>query len=92
MIGDMQFSSERNPEIYCIERPDGLKAASKSAQIWLRYPDTGMGAAVCYDNGKCRTVSVGVPLETVIAESGRMFILKSALEYFLEGSLPEGDN
>ena len=92
MIGDMQFSSERNPEIYCIERPDGLKAASKSAQIWLRYPDTGMGAAVCYDNGKCRTVSVGVPLETVIAESDRMFILKSALEYFLEGSLPEGDN
>ena len=88
MLGDMPFSSKRNSEIYCVERPDGLKAASKTAEIWLRYPDTGMGAALCHDNGKCRTVSIGVPLETVISENDRLYILKSTLEYFREGRIP----
>lgn len=57
-----------------------------------QHPDTGMGAAVCYDNGKCRTVSVGVPLETVIAEKDRLYILKSTLEYFREGRIPESED
>lgn len=89
MIGRFRFSRELNPEIYCIERPDGLKAANRNGGIWLRYSSgRGPGAAVYYNDGKYKTVSIGIPVETVISRKDRQAITEAVLGYFEGGKSP----
>jgi len=84
LIAGMPFYNASNPESYCVECPDGLKPTYR-AQTWLRYDGTGIPAAVNFDAGTYRSVSVGVPLETLIDEKDRTRILNEALEY-LDGN------
>ena len=87
-IADMPFSKDLNPDIYCVERPDGLKPAGKGAKVWLRYPGSSYAAAIYSQNGDNRTVCLGVPVETVIKESDREWILSQALDYLYNGKKP----
>ena len=87
-IADMPFSADRNEEIYCVERPDGLKPAGKGAKVWLRYPGSSYAAAVSNQNGESRTVSLGVPIETVIRPEDRQWILGQALDFLYSGKKP----
>ena len=87
-IADMPFSNELNEEIYCVERPDGLRAAGKGAKIWLRYPGSLFAAAVTNQGDNFRTVSLGVPVETVLEESDRTWILREALDWLYNGKKP----
>ena len=84
----MPFSKDMNELIYCVERPDGLKAAGKGAKIWLRYPGSLYAAAVCNQGDNFRTVSLGVPIETVLKDTDREWILKQALDYLYNGKKP----
>lgn len=87
-IADMPFSSDLNPEIYCVDRPDGLKAAGKGAQVWLRYPGSIYAAAVSKQGDNYKCVSLGVPVETVIRPEDRQWILGQALDWFHNGKKP----
>ena len=87
-IADMPFSADRNGEIYCVERPDGLKPAGKGAKVWLRYPGSSYAAAVANQGDKARTVSLGVPIETVIRPEDRQWILGQALDFLYSGKKP----
>ncbi len=87
-IADMPFSKDINEEIYCVECPDGLKAAGKKARIWLRYPGSLFGAAVCNQGDNYKTVSLGVPIETVLKESDREWIFRQALDYIYNDRTP----
>lgn len=78
-IGGMPFFSSMNPDSYCVECPDGLKPAW-TGRTFLRYDGTGVSAAVLYDAGRYRSVSFGVPLETLVNESDRISVLKDALK------------
>lgn len=89
-IADMPFSANLNPEIYCVERPDGLKPAGKGASVWLRYPGSVYAAAVCKQGDNYKTVSLGVPVETVIRPEDRQWILGQALDWLYEGRRPAG--
>ena len=88
-IGDMEYSSRINPEIYCVESPDGLKAAGHDSGIWMTFPDSHLGAAVWNDSGNFRTVSLTVPLETFLSETDRTSVLGAVMRWFIgEGSSP----
>ena len=87
-IADMPFSHELNEDVYCVERPDGLRAAGKGAKIWLRYPGSLFAAAVTNQGDNYRTVSLGVPIETVLEESDRAWILQEALDWLYNGRKP----
>ena len=87
-IADMPFSHEPNPDVYCVERPDGLKASGKGARVWLRYPGSPFAAAVCNQGDNFKTVSIGVPIETVLNASDREWILREALDYLYNGKKP----
>ena len=88
-VGGMEYSDEMNPDIYCIESPDGLRAVGRKAETWLTYPGSRFGAAVCKDSGRFRTAAMSVPLETFISESDRISVLGAVLDYFSgEGSCP----
>ena len=87
-IADMPFSHELNEDVYCVERPDGLRASGKGAKIWLRYPGSLFAAAVTNQGDNYRTVSLGVPVETVLEESDRVWILREALDWLYNGKKP----
>lgn len=87
-IADMPFSKDMNEEIYCVERPDGFKPAGKGARTWLRYPGSQFAAAVCNQGEGYKTVSLGVPVETVLKEADREWILEQALAYLYSGKRP----
>ena len=88
-VGGMEYSDEMNPDIYCIESPDGLRAVGRKARTWLTFPGSRFGAAVCKDSGRFRTAAMSVPLETFISESDRISVLGAVLDYFSgEGSCP----
>ena len=90
-IGEMEYSHTINPDIYCVENPDGLRTEGRNSGIWMYHPGTHFGAAVYHDSGRYRTIALSVPLETFLSESDRAGILAAALEYLSgEGSCPSG--
>lgn len=91
MIGGMKFHNVANPSVYCVERPDGLKPSSSKSSTWLRYNGGGISAAVKYDAGKYRSVSIGVPLETLVDDGDKLRILGEALQY-LDGDAENVDH
>lgn len=80
--GAWDFHTEINSECYCVETPDGIVPASKSAATFLRYADTGISAGVCYNAEGYRCVSLGFPIETLKEESQIDNIIKLTIEYF----------
>ena len=88
LIADMPFSRDLNPDIYSVECPDALKPAGKTAKTWLRYPGSGLTAAVYCQGDNFRTVSLGVPLETVVRAADREWILREVMDYLYNGKKP----
>ena len=87
-IADMPFSKDMNELVYCVERPDGLKTVGKGAKIWLRYPGSLYAAAIYNTADNYKTVSLGVPIETVLKEADREWILGQALNFLYNGKKP----
>ena len=88
-VGGMEYSHEINPDIYCVESPDGLRAAGDNALVWLKHDGTHFGAAVCKDSGRFRTAALSVPVETFLSESDRAAVFRAVLRWFSgEGSCP----
>lgn len=80
MLGGMSFHNTPSQTMYCVECPDGLKPSNNS-ETWLRYDGTGISAAVRHNTGKYRSVSLGIPLETLVEEKDRIMVLNKALQY-----------
>jgi hypothetical protein len=73
---------EKNPDTYCVESPDGILPASKSAYSIYRYSDSGVCAGVAYEGKGYRSVSLGFPIEAL--EDYQMIedIMVNTLKYF----------
>ena len=87
-VAGMPFSQHMNADIYCVERPDGIKAAGKGAKIWLSYPGRQYGAAVINQGENYNSVSIGVPIETLLRAADREWVLGQALDYLYTGKTP----
>lgn len=73
---------EKNPDVYCVESPDGILPASKSASSIYRYSDSGVCAGVAYDGKGYKSVSLGFPIEAL--EDYQMIedLMVNTLKYF----------
>lgn len=81
LIGGMPFYNCINSISYGVEEPDGIGPADKfKARTILRYDATGVAAAVRFNGGNYKAVSIGVPIETICKESDRTATLGLALE------------
>ena len=49
---------------------------------------SNVSAAVTYKTDKYKSVSIGIPLETLKEEADREFVLKSVLDYFDRDTKP----
>lgn len=87
-LANMPFYQKINPDVYCIECPDGINPIGRGARTWLRYTGSNISAAVTYKTDKYKSVSIGIPLETLKEEADREFVLKSVLDYFDRDTKP----
>ena len=78
----MEVVMEMNPDVYCIEYPDGLAPASSNGQTILRYADSNISAGVAYQGQGFRTVSLGFPIEVLKEEDMIARLMENILKYF----------
>lgn len=78
----MQFSNVPNPDIYCVESPDGIVPADRNGKTFARYTDTGISAGVGFEGKGYRTVCFGFPLECLLDEENLYDTISSTLDFF----------
>lgn len=81
-VGRIGYYRERNDRIYNVESADGILPASEQAHTVLRYTDTNISAATCFEGNGYRTVCLGFPLE-VIREPADLDALVGSLMNYL---------
>ena len=84
-VGRMAFHNERNSLIYNVETPDGIVPASDSAKTFLRYADTNISAATCFNGKGYRTACLGFPIEVLKDQNDINTLVAQILAYFEAG-------
>ena len=77
----IQIYNKPNRNFYCVENPDAISAASKSARVIARYSDSGAPAGIAYQGNGYKCVSYGFPLETLHDHTHLTSIMGSSLVY-----------
>lgn len=72
---------------YCVESPDALATYKLGTSIYMKYLDTGLGAAVRNEFGSYRVAAFGFPIEIVMEESDFNSIMRESMEYLSIKSL-----
>lgn len=79
---ELRFHSELNPYIYCAENVNGIVPAGSKSETVLRYSGNDVSAAVFFNSGTYKVLSVGFPLETLEEKEYIYEILGAALNTF----------
>lgn len=77
---DVEFNTELNDEIYCVESPEIVQPKGKGASTAMRYTSASQSAAVAY-SGTYRTFVAGFPFETIIDSEERDELMEAVLKY-----------
>lgn len=80
-VGRISYYRERNSLIYNVETADGIVPASENAHTVLRYTDTNISAATCYEGEGWRTVCLGFPLETIKNQEDLDNLVRNIMTY-----------
>lgn len=78
---EYNFCREYNPDYYKVSSVDGF-AATKGAVELLRYPDSGIAAAVGYRD-ECATFVMGFPFESITDDESRDCLMKDIVKYLI---------
>ena len=79
----VEFNTELNDEVYCVESPEVVRAAGKQAYTAMRYRATNQPAATLY-SGKYRVFVAGFPFETILSAEERDAMMKGILGYIIK--------
>ena len=80
-IPAIRIVGEMNPDIYCVESPDGLTPASRQAEILCRYSDSNIPAGIAYEGKGYRCASYGFPIEAIHSTETINQLISNTLEY-----------
>ena len=80
--GKTEFWRERNDVIYNVETPDGIVPASDRSHTFLRYSDTNISAATCFEGDGYKSACLGFPLEVLKSQEDINAIVAEILSYF----------
>ncbi|MBQ2958544.1 MAG: xanthan lyase [Alistipes sp.] len=78
---ELEFTTELNSEIYCVESPEVVSPADKETQTILRYRSNNRSAATAY-RGDYGVVLLGFPFETITSADSRKELMQKMLDYF----------
>ena len=73
---------KKNPDVYCVESPDGILPASKTASCIYRYSDSGISAGVAYEGNGYKSVCLGFPIEALEEYQMIEDLVVNTLKYF----------
>ena len=79
----VEFNTELNDEIYCVESPEVVRPAGKQAYTAMRYRASNQPAAALY-TGSYRTFVAGFPFETIKSSEERDAMMKGILRYLIK--------
>lgn len=79
--GQYDFCRDYRPDYYAVNSVDGF-AATKGAVELLRYPDSGIAAAVGYRD-ECATFVMGFPFEAITSQESRDCLMKDIVKYLI---------
>ena len=80
-FGTISFRTKPNPDVYCVECPDGLEPADDKGKVWARYTSSDIPAGVVYSTPTYSVVSLGVPIETISSGDEQAAVMKTCLQY-----------
>jgi len=83
-VGRVGFNMGNEGEIYSIETPDGIVPVGTDSHTILRYVDTNISAATCFNAGNYKTVCAGFPLEIIKRQKDLDNIMSCIISYFTE--------
>jgi hypothetical protein len=78
---NISFHNSINDICYSVESPDGI-SPNGNAEIFMKYADTDIAAAICKEGAKFKSVCMGFPIETLKEESHIDNIISLTLDYF----------
>ena len=78
---ELEFTTELNSEIYCVESPEVVRPADKETQTILRYRSSNRSAATAYC-GDYGVVLLGFPFEIITSADSRKELMQKVLDYF----------
>ena len=78
----VQIVTQPDPDVYCVESPDGITPASSSGHTIYRYADSGVSAGVAYEHNGRKSIALGFPIEALSGEDMIRSIIETSLEYF----------
>lgn len=81
-VGRFSFRNEKNPYVYAVENPDGIRPADKNGRTVLKYRSSNLGAGVFFTGEGYCTASFGFPLETVEDPAVMQKIIGASLSFF----------
>ena len=81
-LGKTEFWRERNDRIYNVETPDGIVPASEKSHTFLRYSDTNISAATCFEGEGYKSACLGFPLEVIKKQEDINTLVAEILSYF----------
>ena len=79
----VNFNTELNDKIYCVESPEIVRPVGSGAYTAMRYRTTNQGAAIAY-NGKYRTFVAGFPFETIVEREERDKMMSQVLKFLIK--------
>ena len=80
--GSLEFNTQQTGEVYGAEAPDDIVPADKSSVTAFRYTSNNTSAGVIH-SGKNRTLVLGFPFETIIAETERNRMMNQIMEFLI---------
>ena len=79
--GIWNFNTVYNPEVYCVDAPDGIEPAGQNAYSSFRYGENSISGGIIY-RGKYRVVAIGIPFETILDLSDRTKLMQQIIHFF----------
>ena len=77
------FQTEPCPDIYCVESPDAIVPAREGAHTFLRYRTVNTSAAVAYEGGRHRCVSLGFPIEALTSQQQVDDLMREVIRFLM---------
>jgi hypothetical protein len=67
-----------------VESPDAIVPAREGAHTFLRYRTVNTSAAVAYDGGRHRCVSIGFPIETLTSQQQVDDLMREVIRFIFK--------
>ena len=79
----LTFNTDPDPRRYCVDSPDAIIPSDRNAHTVLRYKTVNTSAAVAYDSGDYRCISIGFPIEALTSQQQIDDLMREVIRFLM---------